>query len=205
MVRKILVYIEGDTKKGNAAAVTLREGFSVFFQTLADKIRVPVKPVMCGARETAIRLFLANLDADSEGFIVLLVDSESAVGAGETPKDFLRKISPKFDFRKVGDDQCHLMVELMESWFLADRKALAGFFGPGFNPKALPQNKNVEQIPKTDVLAGLKNATRKTAKKEYGKGAHSGEILRQIDSAKVRRAAPHCEKLFEAIEKKAGE
>lgn len=205
MVKEIIVYIEGDPKKGNAGAVTLRQGFSEFFQRLAAEINVPVKPVMCGARELTVRLFLGNLDSYPNGFLVLLIDSEAEIGAHETPKSFIEKISPKFDFRKVGDDQCHLMVQLMESWFLADKEELAGFYGKGFNPKALPANKNVEQIPKNDVIAGLKKAARNTLKKGYEKGTHSGEILQKIDSRKVRRAAPHCQRLFDSISKNAGE
>ncbi len=36
---------------------------------------------------------------------------------------------------------------------------------------------------------------------EYKKGEHAGEILRIIDSKKVRDAAPYCERLFVEIKK----
>ena len=97
------------------------------------------------------------------------------------------------------------MVQTMESWFLADKERLAEFYGKDFNPKKLPQNENVELIPKKDVIKGLKEAARKTSKKEYGKGAHSGELLQKIDSQKVRAAAPHCDRLFKTISDKIGE
>ena len=93
------------------------------------------------------------------------------------------------------------MVRLMESWFLADKEKLAGFYGRDFNPKVLPKNKNVEKIPKDDVLTGLKNATRNTSKGEYGKGAHSGEILQKINPDPVRKSSEHCERMFAAIKK----
>ncbi|HSK71116.1 MAG TPA: DUF4276 family protein [Pyrinomonadaceae bacterium] len=201
MVKEILIYIEGDTKKGNANAVTLRRGFSEFFKNLAGEINIPIKPVMGGGRETTIKLFLGSLDSYPKGFVILLVDSDTEIDENETPKSFLQKISPKFDFSEVKDEQCHLMVQVMESWFLADKEKLAEFYGKGFNLKALPKNKEVERIPKDDVISGLKKATRNTSKKEYGKGLHSGEILQRIDSKKVREAAPHCERLFITISK----
>ena len=44
------------------------------------------------------------------------------------------------------------MIEIMESWFLADRDALARHFGEGFKAAALPGNPaRVESIPKRDV------------------------------------------------------
>jgi predicted ATPase len=80
---------------------------------------------------------------------------------------------------------------------------LAEFYGKGFKINALPKTKNVEKIAKSDIDSGLKNAVRLTSKKEYKKGEHAGEILRIIDSKKVRAAAPHCEKLFDSISEKS--
>lgn len=200
MVKEIIIYIEGDTKqKGKGNAITLRQGFREFFKELAEKIKIPIDLKLVGARELTIKIFLAEQEYNPQSFSVLLVDSEGEIGENETPKMFLQKVSDKFDFKNIKDEQCHLMVQLMESWFLADKEKLAEFYGKNFNAKALPQNKNVEQIPKNDVITGLKNATRNTSKKEYGKGSHSGEILQKIDSRKIGESAPHCEKLFDTI------
>jgi hypothetical protein len=200
MVKEILIYIEGDTKqKGKGNAITLRQGFSQFFKELAEEIKIPINIKLLGGREDTIRIFLSEQAFFPKSFMVLLVDSDAEIGENETPKSFLQKISPKFDFRKVKEEQCHLMVQLMETWFLADKEKLAEFYGKDFNAKALPQNKEVEKIPKNDVISGLENATRNCAKGRYGKGLHSGEILQRIDSSLVRQSAPHCEKLFAAI------
>ena len=91
------------------------------------------------------------------------------------------------------------MVQMMESWFLADKKKLAEFYGKGFTKNSLPKHMNVEKVAKTDIEKGLKNAINSTSKQEYKKGEHAGEILRLIDSSKVRKSAPHCERLFETI------
>ncbi len=202
MVKEVIIYIEGDTKqKGKGNAITLRQGFREFFQDLAEDIKVPIDLKLVGARELTVKIFLNELEYNSQSFSVLLVDAEGEIDEKDTPKTFLQKISPKFDFKKVKDEQCHLMVQMMESWFLADKEKLAKFYGKEFNINALPKTENVEKIAKRDVESGLENATRGTSKKEYDKGRHAGEILRIINSNKVREAAPHCKRLFETIAK----
>lgn len=200
MVKEVILYIEGDTKqKGKGNAITLRQGFREFFQPLAEEIKVPIDLKLLGSREIAIKIFLSELEYNPESFSAILVDAEGEFDEKETPKSFLQKISTKFDFSKVDEKQCHLMVQFMESWFLADKEKLAEFYGKGFTVNSLPKHTNVEKIPKTDVESSLKNAVRKTSKKEYKKGEHAGEILRIIDSQKVCKAAPHCERLFVTI------
>ena len=200
MVKEVILYIEGDTKqKGKGNAITLRQGFREFFQPLAEDIKLPIDLKLLGSREIAIKIFLSELDYNPESFSALLVDAEGEVDEKDTPKTFLQKISAKFDFSNVKDEQCHLMAQMMESWFLADKEKLAEFYGQGFSVNSLPKNTNVEKIAKSDVENGLKAAVRNTSKKEYKKGEHAGEILRIIDSNKVRQAAPHCEKLFTTI------
>ena len=102
------------------------------------------------------------------------------------------------------DDNAHLMVQCMETWFLADRDCLEAFFGRGFNRKALPGHRNIEEIAKADVFEGLKNATRRCQPKgEYGKGSHSFEILSEIDPSKVLAASPHAKRLIDTLQAKA--
>ena len=200
MVKEIILYVEGDTKKkGKGNAITLRQGFREFFQSLSDEVKTPFDFKLLGSRELAIRIFLSELEYNPQSFSVLLVDAEGEIDEKETPKTFLQNISAKFDFKNVKEEQCHLMVQLMESWFLGDKEKLAEFYGKGFRINSLPKNKNVEAIAKSDVETGLKNATRGTSKGEYDKGSHAGEILRIIDSDKVCKAASHCDKLFEDI------
>jgi hypothetical protein len=91
------------------------------------------------------------------------------------------------------------MVQVMESWFLADTNSLVEFYGQNFNANALPQNANVEKIPKSDVETGLANATKNTQKGKYHKTKHGPKILQLINSQKVRESAPHCQRLFETL------
>lgn len=203
MVKEIIFYIEGDTKRqGNSNAITFRQGLREFFGSLAKEINVPIDFKIGGARETTIKIFLSENGDYPASFQVLLVDAEGEVDEKDTPKAHLKKISDKFDFKNVKEEQCHLMAQMMESWFLGDKEKLAEFYGKGFNLNALPKNTNVEKISKATVRASLLKAVSETSKKYYKKGEHAGEILKMIDSNKVRKAAPHCERLFEAISEK---
>jgi hypothetical protein len=103
------------------------------------------------------------------------------------------------------NDQLHLMVELMESWFLADRAELANYFGAGFAANKLPgAESQVESVPKPDVLEGLERATRSSKKGEYHKGNHSAELLGNVDPNKLKRSSPGFAALLNAIEARVG-
>ena len=97
------------------------------------------------------------------------------------------------------DQQCHLMVQVMESWFLADKAALVSYYGQGFRRHALPQNPNIEDVSTPDVNNSLDQATRDTQKGRYNKGRHSFEILENIDPAKVMAASPYAKRFIEGI------
>jgi len=91
------------------------------------------------------------------------------------------------------------MVQTMEAWLIADREALARFYGQGFGVSAIPMHSNVEQIDKSTLESALKAATRHTSKGEYHKIHHGCKLLTQLDSARVRYAALHCERLFTTL------
>ena len=91
------------------------------------------------------------------------------------------------------------MVQAMESWFLADRSALEEYYGQGFQETALPSNPQIEQVPKGDVLHGIRRATDSTTKGRYDKGSHSFEILATIDPSKVTSASPLARRLVETL------
>ena len=83
-------------------------------------------------------------------------------------------------WKDLPNEHVHLMVQCMESWFLADRAALEKYYGQGFRQKSLPGKQNIEEIPKGDVIDGLKAAAREAKKETYHKTQHSFEILERI-------------------------
>lgn len=100
------------------------------------------------------------------------------------------------------DEDCHLMTQCMESWFLADWQTVQAFFGQGFNKSMLPTGP-VEAIAKLDVYAALQHATLACKTKvAYGKGAHSFKLLSLIDPAKVMAASAWANRLIDELAKR---
>jgi hypothetical protein len=69
----------------------------------------------------------------------------------------------------AGDEHCHLMVQTMEAWFIADPESLAKYYGQGFRRNSLPATSNVESIPKNTLEPALIHATKETRKGRYHK------------------------------------
>ena len=89
------------------------------------------------------------------------------------------------------------MIQTMETWIVADTEALADYYGQNFRKSALPSTNDLEAISKTEIASALKRATQATQKEEYHKIRHASDLLKQIDSSKVRDRCPSCEKLFD--------
>lgn len=199
----VKVYVEGggDT---NALKTRCRQGFSEFFRKAGLEGCMP-RIVASGGRQQAFDDFCTALNKAGEGdFIVLLVDSEAAVANGSASWVHLKARDNWDKPATATDDNAYLMVQCMEAWFLADKDALAAYFGDGFNPGALPARADIENISKADIFTGLKAATGKCNKKgEYGKGRHSFDILSRIDPTKVIVASEHAKQLVDTLTEKA--
>jgi len=209
MVKEIRIYIEGDTKtKGKNTDITLRQGFNLFFRELIDEAKgrnIALRPITYGSKFETFKKFLDGAREYQDSFVLFLLDSDAPVDENETPKSFLQKQNPTWHLQDAEEDQCHLMAQMMESWFFADKDKLAEFYGKNFNRNALSKNTDVEKIAKAAVESGLENATKNTQKGIYHKTRHGAKILEIISSQKVRDAAPHCDRLFETILAKIGE
>ena len=195
---KIKLYVEGG---GSSRALkrACRRGFRIFIEKAGLKGSMP-EIVACGSRDNAYDYFVTrHLHKTSENEnALLLVDAEEPVRKpGSWPHLKDREGWDRPD--GATDDQCHLMVQAMESWFLADRAALVEFYGQGFKENALPANQQIEQVLKRDVLNGLNNAARDTTKGSYNKGSHSFEILAKIDPTKVTDASPHVRQFINVL------
>jgi len=194
------LYVEGGGDS-NALRTRCREGFTAFLEKAGLEGRMP-RIVACGTRGKAYDHFCTALRQRGSGeFVVLLVDSEEPVPPDTGPWKFLSaRTGDKWDKpADAADDDVHLMVQCMEAWFLADKDALARYYGQGFAATALPGNPGVEQIPKDDVLQGLRNATRHTQKGDYDKGEPSFQILAVIDPSKVKNASPHASRFLDHL------
>jgi hypothetical protein len=200
--REVRLYVEGGGD-GKDARARLRIAFGEFLREvrhLAREERAGWSITVCGSRESAFEDFQTALRKHPDAFVVLLVDAEGSY-AGPGPWQHLA--DPRNDGWKkppgVEDDQCHLMVQVMEAWFLADRDKLAEYYGQGFLAGSLPNNPDVEQIPKDRVLDALATATRNTQKGSYHKTRHAPKILERIRPEVVCNKAAQCRRLLEAL------
>ena len=155
----VKVYVEGggDSKTLRTAC---REGFSKFIRKAGFAGNMP-RIVACGGREKAYDKFKTAVR--NKQAALLLVDAEGPVtdsGPWADLKDREKWGRPV----SVNDDQCHLMVQVMESWFLADPDSLKSFYGKGFRMEVLPKNQRIEQVSKRDIENRLEQATRDTKK-----------------------------------------
>jgi len=125
---------------------------------------------------------------------ILLLDSD-APDDGQLSKALVAR----HGWDKSHEESIFWMVEMMESWFHADKDVLQKYYGGDFKVGALKANPNVEQISKQDLEDGLKAATRNTQKGKYHKTRHAPYLLESIDPSRVKRAAPNCKKLFDAV------
>ena len=159
---KLFVEGGGDSKTLKTAS---RKGFRTFIENAGLEKQRP-RIVACGSRTNAYRDFRNehNSAPQEGGSALLLVDAEGPVRE-EGPWQHLKAHEGWARPANAMDNQCYLMVEVMESWFLADRQALIEFYGQGYRAAALPANQNIEQISKQDVLNGLILASRDTKRR----------------------------------------
>lgn len=198
-MRELWLYIEGGGDRFSKAR--LREAFSRFLsqpRQAAYARAIQWRLVMCGSREEAYRMFQKRLQDSPSVLTFLLVDAERTVSG--TPREHLGK-GDAWDLSFATDKQCHLMAQVMESWFLADPEALERFYGQGFAAGQIPKRKIVEEVPEDEVMTALDNATRKTLKGRYHKIQHGPLILESLGPDRVRARAPHCDRLFQTLMK----
>ena len=192
---KICVYVEGGGPSAKSQTATAcRKAFHIFFEKVMGEGAKP-RVVASGSRDETYHDFCKSLD-DPGTLSVLLVDSEGPVGLNKTAIAYLKE-REKHWTRLNGDDHVHLMVQCMESWFLADPAVLQQYFGAKFKSAALSGDpKSIEKIEKSDVFSGLVGATKRTPKGSYHKTKHGFDLLGLIDPNLVRNASPFADRLL---------
>ncbi|WP_341736953.1 DUF4276 family protein [Microcoleus sp. CAWBG640] len=234
MVREIRIYIEGSGDESEDESTTenipptrpgfrsripagkettagLRAGFVHLFKELydfAESKGIKILSIMSGSRRDACDDFLMSVESYPESFNVLLVDSESPVSESHTPWEHLRSRKEDqpwiLDSLGIDDACCHLMVQTMEAWFIADIDALNKFYNGGFKADYLREkleNQSVEKVLKYNLTKWLKSATDETSKGKYHKTRHAPKLLALLDIDKVRKASPSCDRLFITLTK----
>jgi hypothetical protein len=195
MVAGIKVYIEGGGETRNLQR-PLKNGFQVFFKDFRESARtkgLSFNVVMCGGRSQAYDDFKIALEANKDSYNFLLVDSEAPVTKGIWQHLKERKGD---GWDKIGtNDQCHLMVQCMETWFVADVEALKKVFLNDLDEAKLPDNSDLETAEKDDVQDKLNKATNG----KYHKRNKAKDILEELNPEVVRKLK-HGKRFFETLE-----
>jgi hypothetical protein len=178
-----------------------REAFSKLLREAGLEGRMP-RIVAGGSRGRARKKF-EGLLASGEKHVLLLVDSEAPVDSPNEGRPWAH-LKARDQWQKpagASDEQCHLMVQCMESWFLADPEAVASYFGQGFKGGDLPKKEDraIEQVPKEKVFQSLDRAAKGTKKKGYRKGAHAFSLLATIDPKKIENDSPWAKRFFDRM------
>ena len=193
------LYVEGGGDRKDSRT-KCRRAFRGFLLNAGLEGRLP-RIFASGSRQQAYDAFRHALGAArGDDLAVLLVDSEGPVGIDGRPWRHLKDRDGWDKPAGADDDHVHLMVQCMEAWFLADRAALARYFGDGFNENSLPRLAAVEEVSKHDLVRGLNAATRNSRTKgAYRKGRDSFALLADLDPDKVADASPHAKRFLEAL------
>ena len=196
---RVKIYVEGGGE-GRPLKMECRKGLRLFFEKAGLQGAMPAI-VACGSRGNAYQDFCTALrTAAKDECPLLLVDSEASI-TGSSPWQHLKnRPGDSWDRpARASDDHAHLMVQCMESWFLADRAALAKFFGSKFSTNALPVASQIEDVAKQKVYDGLKAAIKPTKSGSYQKGKHSFKLLAEISPAQVQKASPWAKRLIDFL------
>lgn len=150
----------------------------LFFEKAGLKGRLP-KVVAAGGRGDAYELFAERVaKKDLKDFVVPLVDSEVPLLEKDVWVHLAKRPGDEWEKPpRASADDCHLMVVMMETWFLACPAAIKTVLKT--DPvKAIPE-KNLEDIDKADIEKLFR-------KWGYEKGAYSTKLIEAIDPKAVR-------------------
>jgi len=182
-------------------AEAFRRGWQRFFNK-AGVDRQILEIGVGGGQEEAFKRFseqlaLYGVQEDAEPKPLLLVDSEEPVPAGSTVWQHLQTRSHNTFQQPTGaDDQsAYMMVQSMETWFIADQPALQRFFKDPFDASIFQSLPSLEDILKEDALNKLRQATSR-CKPRYRKGKVSYDLLAKINPDTVAVACPHAKDLL---------
>lgn len=192
------LYVEGAGPR-RAQQSQCRRAFARFFESAGVKNRPGVEP--CGGRKEAFDSFCIALKAGGQGVLpLLLVDAEEPVAEGHSAWQHLKARDGWSRPKDAADDQAFLMVQVMETWLLADPTTLRQHFGPHFSNTPLRAWPALEAVPKQTVYETLDKAT-VNCPQAYRKGGVSFDVLADLDARKVEAACPHAKALLERLRK----
>jgi hypothetical protein len=193
---KVRIYVEGGPKGTNADGLRrFKNGFKQHLARL-DPVLNTLDVSPCGSTNETIRDFARGLrEKEPDRVVALLVDSDNPVTADSAAKH----LQTKLDAAKVPQSERNnvfLMVQCMEAWLVTDAGALEKCFGSKLRASALPSSRDIETVPKRDVLAALDAAMKPTPSAPYHKVKHGAMILAKLNPDRVSDRSRHAKSLY---------
>ena len=183
---RIVIHFEG--KKD------LRPGFRKLFERHVNRARekrIRFDLISGGSNVETVKDFLRSCRENPSDLNVLLVDSESPAPSAAAAIRALRSRSYWDASAAVDDGQINFMVQAMEAWFIADRRALATHFGNRFNADGLPSPRNAESISPQGLTDSITQALRASGgwrgRRRYDKARDGARLLELLNEATVRQ------------------
>ena len=126
------IYIEGGGDSNQDLERLFRRSWTTFFKAAELSGHLP-RIVRGGGRERTFDLFAKAIKHPHPKRVpLLLVDSEAPIKTGHSVWQHLQVRDGWDQMPEADDDQAFLMVQIMETWFLADRDSLKRYFGAEF-------------------------------------------------------------------------
>lgn len=116
------------------------------------------------------------------------IPSEAPVAPGHSPWKHLKASDGWNKPKEAQEDHAFLMVEVMETWFLADRAMLRRFFGSGLRENEFREWSSLEGLPKRQVFKILERATA-ACKTPYSKAEFRSSFSKNSALPKSRKHA----------------
>ena len=193
-VVKVRIFIEGGSP-GEISNLIFKDSWKSFFEAAGLSRKMPGVVRGTSRTETFDKFKSALLRRKANEVLLLLVDSEGPVTAGHSVWQHLNERDNWQRPPDVRDDCAFLMVQFMETWFLADRDALRTVFKQDFNENPLREWPDLEAVSKDTVLSALRRATND----RYRKGEVSFKLLAETNPEQVAAACPHARELLDFL------
>jgi len=193
----VKLYVEGGGE-GELLDTLFRQGWKQFFEAAGLAGKLPSVVRGQGRTQTFDLFATAVTHPRGRALPLLLVDSEDPVEEGHSVWQYLKARDGWQRPPGAAEDQAFLMVQVMETWFLADRDLLRRYFGSSLREIHLRQWPVLEAVPKTTVFDALAKATA-GCHRHYAKGKVSYELLARLSPNPVEAACPHGKALLDRL------
>ena len=149
--------------------------------------------VACGGRGNTYEMFKTAVESvGNDEYTILLVDSEDLISSDRSWEHL--SIRDGWDRPAgAGDDQAQMMATCMETWIMADHRALQKVFGSCLRGGSLFPANNLEERSRQELLEALKSATANCGKnKGYDKGKRSFQLLAELNPRSLENLSYFC-------------